>query len=78
MVHSCHQPEVHAMFANKLIQGSKLKKLLTYAPKNAWAKCVGKMRRQNALAKIMWTKLINFQAYNIYLKTNGAQDSNFI
>ena len=31
MVHSCHQREVHAMFANKLIQGSKLKKLLSYA-----------------------------------------------
>ena len=44
MVHSCHQPEVHAMFANKLIQGSKLKKLLTYAPKT---------RRQNALVKCM-------------------------
>ena len=78
MVHSCHQPEVHAMFANKLIQGSKLKKLLTYAPKirgqNALAKCVGKIRGQKSCGQ----SLLIFQAYNIYLKTNGAQDSNFI
>jgi len=68
MVRSCHRPEVHAMFANTLIQGSKLKKTLNlrlskFVGKNAWAKSCGRSL---------------FQAYNIYLKTNSAQDSNFI
>ena len=54
MVRSCHQPEVHAMFANILIQGSKLKKTLNLR----LSKVVGKMRGQNHVDEAYFKPII--------------------